>query len=279
MAIIETARKEIIRLEKMLRKIDAFLSDAPDGCLKWQNKKEKTYYYQQYLDNDVKTEGNANDSNKWNRRYIKKDNLGFARALAQKHYYSLVKPIAEKQLRELRKFVNKYPNDSIDEIYDSLSVERKNLVQPLQVSVQQRIKQWKEEIYEKNDKYPENLKFETEQGEKVRSKSEVIIANLLYQNRGHILYKYERPLNLMVDGKMKTIYPDFTILNIRTGKIIYWEHAGRMDDPYYANDFVRKMNTYVANDLLPGKDVILTYESQANPLEITVVKRWLQEIS
>ena len=100
MAIIENAREEIIRLEKMLRKIDSFLSNAPDGCLKWQNKKGKTYYYQQYLENDVKTERNTNDSNKWNRRYIKKDNLGFARALAQKHYYSFVKPIVEKQLKE-----------------------------------------------------------------------------------------------------------------------------------------------------------------------------------
>ena len=88
--------------------------------------------------------------------------------------------------------------------------------------------------------YPENLRYETERGDVVRSKSEVIIANILYQNREHILYKYERPLEIVENGRKKTIYPDFTIINKNTGKITYWEHAGRMDDPYYANDFVKK---------------------------------------
>lgn len=71
---------------------------------------------------------------------------------------------------------------------------------------------------------------------------------------------------------------DFTILSKRIGKIIYWEHAGRMDDSYYVNDFVKKLNTYVMNGLLPGKDVILTYETQNNPLEISAVKRMIKEL-
>lgn len=79
--------------------------------------------------------------------------------------------------------------------------------------------------------HPENLRYETEQGDLVRSKSEVIIANILYQHRKDILYKYERPLEVMSDGKERNIYPDFTILNIHTGKVTYWEHAGRMDVP------------------------------------------------
>ena len=90
--------------------------------------------------------------------------------------------------------------------------------------------------------------------------------------------RYERPLELEVEGKSKTVYPDFTILSKRIGKIIYWEHAGRMDDSYYVNDFVKKLNTYVMNGLLPGKDVILTYETQNNPLEIGVVKRMIKEL-
>lgn len=51
-----------------------------------------------------------------------------------------------------------------------------------------------------------------------------------------------------------------------------------MDDSYYVNDFVKKLNTYVMNGLLPGKDVILTYETQNNPLEIGVVKRMIKEL-
>ena len=126
--------------------------------------------------------------------------------------------------------------------------------------------------------YPENLRYETEQGDIVRSKSEVIIANILYQNRKDILYKYERPLEVVENGRQKTIYPDFTIINKHTGEITYWEHAGRMDDPNYANEFVRKMNTYIANDLLLGRDVVVSYESLGNPLDIKVVKQLVKQI-
>ena len=43
------AKEEVSRIEDALRKIDAFLKRAPEGCLKWQNKKGKTYYYHQFL--------------------------------------------------------------------------------------------------------------------------------------------------------------------------------------------------------------------------------------
>ena len=279
--IIEEAQKEINRLEKMLKGIDMFLSVAPEGYLKWQNKNGKTYYYQQYMQDVPMIADKTMDTenfDKWKRKYIRKRDIGIVAALAQKHYYSSVKPLVQKQLKELKQFVNKYPKENLEEIYEALSVERKRFVKPLQVSVKQKIIQWEAEVYEKNTKYSENLKFETDQGELVRSKSEVIIANLLYQNQNHILYKYERPLEMTIEGRSKIVYPDFTILSKRTGKIIYWEHAGRMDDPYYVNDFVKKMNTYVMNGLLPGKDVILTYETQNNPLEISAVKRMIKEL-
>ncbi len=185
---------------------------------------------------------------------------------------------AEKQLTKLKKFVSRYPVKKLVELYDELSAERKCLVDPVEISMEEKIRRWENEVYEKNTKYIENLKFETEQGDMVRSKSEVIIANILHQNRKDILYKYERPLSLISDGKTKIIYPDFTILNIRTGKIYYWEHAGRMDDPYYANDFVKKVNLYVMNHLTIGKDLLLTFETQTTPLEIGAVKQLVKSV-
>jgi len=52
--------------------------------------------------------------------------------------------------------------------------------------------------------FSENLRYETEQRDMVRSKSEVIIANLLYHNRNAILYKYEKPLEVIENGRKKT---------------------------------------------------------------------------
>ena len=41
---------------------------------------------------------------------------------------------------------------------------------PLQASAKEKVKQWETEVYEKNLMYPENLRFETEKGDMVRSK-------------------------------------------------------------------------------------------------------------
>lgn len=302
--IMKVAREEVAKLEGMIRKIDKFLASAPEGCLKWQNKNGKTYYYHQYMIEGVETkiddkngdreyrknkentenkESKENKENKENldickREYIKKDNIFLAKALAQKQYYMALRPILEKNLYELNKFIKRYQKENADNVYEMLSIERKRLVTPLQVSVNEQVRRWREETYEKNNMYPENLRYETEQGELVRSKSEVIIANILHKHRKDILYKYERPLPLIVDGSEKTVYPDFTIINIHTGKIVYWEHAGRMDDSHYAGEFVKKMNAYVVNNLSVGRDVVLTFEAQGSPLDIGIVRKIVEMI-
>lgn len=281
--ILKKLTKESSELEKILKKIDAFLENAPEGCLKWQNKNDKTYYYHQFARREDNAKEICKDNEKknllkWERKYIKKKDITLAQELAQKQYYDKVRPIIENNLNEINIFLKSIQKKEVDYIYDSLSVERKRLVIPVKSTVKQKIEQWIEESYEQNQMYPEHLKYETEQGELVRSKSEVIIANFLYQHKENFVYKYERPLELMEKGRLKTIYPDFTILNIHTGNIIYWEHAGRMDDPYYANEFVKKMNTYTENDLFVGRDVIVTYETSSTPLDIHIVKRLIKDI-
>lgn len=237
--------------------------------MKYRKKGKNVYFYQQLLDEKSK---------RWRQKYIKKEETSLARSLAQKYYYMGVKTILEKQQRELRDFLQRYRPEEIDKVYEELSEERKHLVTPFSYSKEVILQKWKEESYEKGSFHMENLRFETEQGELVRSKSEVIIANILYQHREDILYKYERPLEVFVEGRTKTIYPDFTILNVHTGKVVYMEHVGRMEDAYYVNEFVKKMNIYTSNNLLLGRDVILTFETLGNPLDIMTVKRIVQEI-
>lgn len=54
-------------------------------------------------------------------------------------------------------------------------------------------------------------------------------------------------------------------------------HAGLMDDAFYANEFVKKMNTYIANGLMIGRDVVVTNETSLTPLDINVVKKLIKE--
>lgn len=293
--MISEAKEEIIKLEKMMKKTDGFLKNAPEGCLKWQNRRKKTYYYHQYTEklealnlnaeqekeslvNQIIGEQTDKSAGKWNRKYISGENISLAKELANKHYYIGLKKIIQKRLKALNKFIKDYPAEEIDVIYDELCDERKVLVEPIEITIKEKVKKWLEEVYEKNISFSENLRYETEQGDIVRSKSEVIIANILYQHRKDILYKYEKPLEIIENGRKKTIYPDFTIINVHTGKVIYWEHAGLMDDAFYANEFVRKMNTYITNGLLPGRDVVLTFETQGNGLDIGVVKMLVKSL-
>ncbi len=254
----------------MLEIIERFKKYEPDGCLKWQNRGKRTYYYQQFK--------NENKSD-WDRKYIKKDEMFLANELAQKHYYAEAKSIVEMNLNELKLFVENYRPEDLKKVYTNLCNERKSLVMPLHDNEEERIRKWNEEVYEQTTLYPENLKYETEQGEFVRSKSEVIIANILYKYRDDILYKYERPLKVMVGENIITIHPDFTVMNVHTGKITYWEHAGLLDEPVYANDLAKKINTYANNDLLLGRDVVLTCETTDNPLDIKVIKKMVEELA
>ncbi len=200
MNIVTEAKKEIKKLEGIQKKVETLMNGVPDGYLKWQNKNGKTYYYHQYVINN-----NGESDKKVKREYIKKNNISLAKKLAQKHYFSIINPIIKKNLKELNRFVKNYRQDELENVYDSLCDERKQLVSPLQVGIEEKRRRWIEETYEKNTMYPENLRFETEKGDMVRSKSEVIIANILFKHQKHISYKYERPLEVIVYRRRKSI--------------------------------------------------------------------------
>ena len=86
----------------------------------------------------------------------------------------------------------------------------------------------------------------------VRSKSEVIIANMLSSE--NVPFVYEKPL-YAPDGTM--FLPDFTV-KFR-GEIYYWEHVGRLDLPNYKKHWEKKEKWY--NKHFPGK-LLITYEGK-----------------
>lgn len=130
---------------------------------------------------------------------------------------------------------------------------------------------WMQEEYETNQEYPEALKHKTIAGHKVRSKAEAMIAMYLYTNQ--IPYRYECKLNL--DGV--TIYPDFTIKHPKTGQIYYWEHFGKMDDEGYVRKTQRKFQTYTSNGIIPTIQLITTYETNDNPLDMKTIEEIIEK--
>ena len=268
--MIAKIKKTIEEKEKLVHRIETLISNAPDGSMKFQVKNGKIYYYHNVKDSRT---------GQWCKTYIKKKQIQMAKALTQKSYYTSVLLVLKSQLVQLKNFIETFNEEGVEEIYRNLPEARKVLVNPVAIGIKERIDVWAREEYELNTSYPEFLIYETEQGEMVRTKSELIIANVLYQYKDDIEYKYERPLELKAkDGSNIIVHPDFTIINKHTGRIYYYEHAGRMDEPKYAVDFVKKMNLYSTNGILQGDELFVTYETYSMPLDINCVKKIVERI-
>ena len=111
----------------------------------------------------------------------------------------------------------------------------------------------KEALTHRRSWYEAGKIHEALSGDMLRSKSEVIIANLLHERQ--IPFRYEQPL-FAGDGTLRL--PDFTIT--WRGQTFYWEHLGRMDLSDYAAEWERKRAWY--ERWFPGQ--LLTTEESAH---------------
>ena len=125
------------------------------------------------------------------------------------------------------------------------------------------------EIKYEQKPFTDNFNFITEAGIRVRSKSEIMIADALSRNK--IPFKYEMPQILSNNNQKVIFYPDFTCLNHKTHEIFLWEHLGIMDNDEYAENAIAKINIYQKNGFCPGKNLILSMETKNNPLSSKMV--------
>lgn len=203
------------------------------------------------------------------RIYIRKKNIQQARELAQRDYNQSLIPCLSKKISVLENFTQSYSHADCEKCFTELPLARRELVSPYFVNDLIYAKRWQAQKYPPNKDFPEGNNF-TFKNEKVRSKSEVIIANML--NSKGIPYHYEVPVKI---SKEVTLHPDFFCLNKRTRQEFYWEHCGKMDDPDYSQKLVNRLAIYAQKDIIVGKNLILTMETQKQPLNIKVVEKMI----
>ena len=134
-----------------------------------------------------------------------------------------------------------------------------------------KIIEWYLSDYQRNNEYSENLQFTTKCDLKVRSKSEVMIADSLYD--AGILFHYEEWINLSGEAS----YPDFFI-PITFSEKYCWEHFGAMDNEKYYNRTRGKILNYMDHQWLLGDNMIVTYETKKNPLSEETVEDKVQNL-
>ena len=247
------------RLIRIKAAVDKRLMDVPEGALRITTSNNCTQFKQSLEANKKLT-------------YIKKDDQQLAYRLAQKSYDQKIQKLVDRRLKQLDKLTKEYEDNEIAEIYDKLHPIRKTLIEPVEKPWEQRLEEWKNIPYTGKGFMPGTSEIYSKKGERVRSKSEKILADTFYDLG--IEYKYECPIKLKSYG---IVYPDFTFLRKRDNRIIYWEHDGKMDDPEYATKAIRKINSYIADGIFPGEDLIVTYESSTVVLNDRTIKKMIEK--
>lgn len=225
------------------------LSVAPEGTLRICCSGKKPQYYRRVDKKD--TTG----------IYIPRKDICIAKRLGQKDYDKKILSVIQKELKAIEAYMTNCPDVCVEDVYQNLHIERQKLIAPIEKTEEQYVKDWENIVYTGKGIGDDVPELYTEKGERVRSKSEVIIADIL--NREGIPYKYECPVYLEGMGK---VYPDFTVLNVRLRQEFYWEHLGMLDEPDYLEKALRKIEKYEQNGIFVGEQLLLTCETKKHPI-------------
>ena len=243
------------RLEEILKNATEQLLNAPEGTVHISNSKGYTQFYL------------CNEQSGKQDKYIKKADSELIRQLVQKSYVQKIQKITEKRLSQIKRITKDYDDDEIEKIFSDMHAERKKIVEPIVATWEQELERWMKKEYQGKQFREGSPAIYSDQGERVRSKSEKIMADYFY--RHSIPYKYECPLVLRGIG---TVYPDFTFLSPRTKEEIYWEHDGMMDDPNYARSAIKKLEAYEKNGIYMGERLIVTFETTESVLNTSMIE-------
>ena len=204
-------------------------------------------------------------------RYAVKEMMEIVTRIARRDYAKAIYKELTSQIKHIDEAMKSISYSKATGIYTTMAEGRKRLVEPLLISDEEYLKSWLNQEYTPKSFQEGTAEIYSDRGERVRSKSEKIIADKLYHLG--IPYKYEAPLNLKGLG---IIHPDFTIMDMKNRREVYWEHCGIMDNSEYAERAVARINQYERNGLHLGERLILTFETGNTPLDIRVLDKIIE---
>ena len=237
------------------------LTNAPEGKLRFSRRGRDGYTCYFCCTEPGDTTG----------KYIKKRDRSLAAALAQKDYNIRVVKAANKELTLIDNLMKYDSVQKAEQIYSALEEPRRTLIRPVWLPDDQYAEEWLKRDYDRKGFSEDIPEYYTNNGIRVRSKSEILIADSLERN--HIPFLYECPLYIKGLGE---IHPDFTVLNLKERKEYIWEHLGMMDDPDYAENALERLEKYTLDGYLPGKQLIITYETSTHPINTRLINKLIR---
>lgn len=248
----EKIEKVLAELEDRLKLANIELKMCPEGTLSFVKRDGRGTFFQI-----------INSGGKRLRKSINKA-PDFIRGLARKEYLIKEKRLLEKNIKVLREVMKSLVEPSPDNVLRSISRHLQGI--PEEYFFPEQNKDcWANQPYEMSNYKPEEKKHTTSRGLKVRSKSEVLIAEMLYIF--NIQFRYEQVIR--INGIV--LVPDFTI-KLPDGRIFYWEHCGLMSSKEYREHQKWKMEIYEKGDIVPWKNLIVTYDDEEGNINVGIIE-------
>jgi hypothetical protein len=261
-SIVRSLKVRKSEIEKAISILDKTLKKAPEGRLRIDKNRSSRQYYHRNCSTDQRG------------KYIPTTNIALVKALAQKEYDRKLVATLRREHNAINLFIKNFHPEHVDENFRLLNEPRKLLVTPIRMIDEEYIEQWLSVEYEKKGFDTDAPELLTARNERVRSKSEIMIADAL--SRHGIPYRYEYPIYIEEIG---VIHPDFLCLDPSTRKEILWEHFGMMTDPSYAENAVNRLEKYNNAGFYIGYNLIVTCETNNHPLNSRhieqTIKRYL----
>lgn len=244
--------------EKIKKDCEKFIKKAPKGKIIVSSSHNNPSFY-------LKT-------GKQRPKYLSKKNMSLITQLIQKEYCEKLLKVINKRLKQINKLYSTYDENELLNVYKQSNIHKQTIINPLVQTFEDFAEEWQKVKYSGKTFLEDDPEIFTERGERVRSKSEKIIADKLYSIG--IPYRYEYPLHIT---SYMTLYPDFMLLHPKTREIWLWEHMGMMDNPEYLDKALRKIDTYAQHGYFPGVNLILTHETSKRPLDMRIVSSMLEQ--
>ncbi len=200
-------------------------------------------------------------------RYIgSKANVTVRRIQEERFLRESIKTL-KNNIELMEEFLKEYESIGFDHINSKLPKTYRNSFAAAASSNVRKANVWKTNMEQYKARFPvvrpEELVQPTIDGKYVRTKSELLIYNYLYE--AGYTFVYELP----IDGKFRMFYPDFTILSeIDYLTLVRIEHQGMMSDPFYKDKSEVREYDYWKEGYLPSRDVYFTYDDNKGGFDI-----------
>ena len=250
--VLDVMRARYRTLMRTIQSLENTNEKLPEGSIYIRIHKGHSYFY---------TYSNSGEM------YLSKKDSEAIRQLVQKEQIKKALEAAKFEANILKRNIIEYPKSTFEKVYFTLDDAYQKYASPLIFGDDEYAQAWLAIPYEKKPFSKDAPEFYTMKGERVRSKSEVIIADRLYAKG--IPYKYECPV--LVGGVV--LHPDFTILRLSDRKVLYHEHCGKMGDPGYVENMIDRANKYGRAQVFLGDRLFYTFESADKPMDIS----WLDD--